>query len=130
MKQIKTLLLDVWENKVETIKVEDKLEVFYEKLNCRCIDIICLKIGEKTYAIVCDDEALLRDTILASIFDAKRKPMVAGSLLFFNDSNDGELMPLDADDIRTIKSRIKPCFSMTTGEWHPILQLKERDGWG
>lgn len=103
---MKTLLLDVFSEKVEVIDVEDDLQAFYDRLDCTCIDIVQRKIGRKWFDVMCDDEGLFRDPQKISAIDNYGRPMLVGSLMFFHNDGEGNLVGLSDEDIKYIKDRI------------------------
>lgn len=107
-KKLRTLLLDVWQNKVEELpEFEDGLQNFYDKLNCDLIEIVYLTIGGKEYVVVCDEEALLKEEVKISAIDNLGNAVVTGSLMFFNDTPNGEFGSLTDEDTANLKSRIQ-----------------------
>lgn len=110
-----TVLLNVYGEKpeelVQILDIEDKLEVFYDKLQCNCIDIVYRKIGGKMYSIICDDEGLFRESPRISAITTSGKPILVGNLLFTNDDGMGELTSLDEDDIINIYMHLGLAFS-------------------
>lgn len=102
MKKIRGILIDVDMDHPILIEVEDQLEKYYDILNCRCIDIVTRKIGDKYFDIICDDEALLKGDPILTAISRDKKSYLFGNLLIVNSDNDGNLRSLSKDDIDTI----------------------------
>ena len=101
---IKAILVDVQNETSRVVEFEDKLENFYELLQCECIDIVSRRIGRKTFDIVCDDEGLYTQPKISAIDDFGRT-MLVGNLLICK--HDGEnLASLSNDEIKYVKARI------------------------
>ena len=56
---MKFLLLDVKNEKVETVDIEPTLDEYYRLLDCRCIDIPSRIIGGRVFDIICDTRVFL-----------------------------------------------------------------------
>lgn len=105
---LKAFYLDVDNQKMNFVDVVDDLNVFYEKLNCSCIDIVVVTINGKNYDVVCDDEALFNEEVRPAIISQKDgRVLVWGNVLLFSlaDGN-GDLVGLDADRVCDIPSRL------------------------
>ena len=119
---MKTVLLNIYDEKVEIIDVKDDLDEFYEKLNCRLIDIVKRKIGNKWFSVMCDDEGLLIDAPKISAIDsAGRGVMFVGNLMFFHNDGKGRLVGLSDDDIAHIKKYIKRVYTLDYPAGYPML---------
>lgn len=103
---MKTILLNVIEEKVEAIDIEPELDAYYRTLDCSTIDIVERKIGRKRFDIMCDDEGLFRDPQKISAIDNLGRPMLVGNLMFFNNDGKGNLTELSDNDISYIMKRI------------------------
>lgn len=99
---MKTVLLNVENNEVKVIELEDKLEAYYENLNCNTIDIVERKIGGKLFDIVCDDEGLLKDDAKISAISDMGEAMLVGNLIFVH--NDGDIIHI-LSHIQTMYTR-------------------------
>lgn len=97
------LLLDVYDNKLKLVDVNG-LDDYYEKLQCRCIDIVRRKIGDVEVEIICDDEGLLIDKPKISGVSITGEPMLVGNLLVASGrvTDDGELTELTDEEIQLI----------------------------
>lgn len=79
---------------------KDDLHSFYSVLGCSSIEIPTRYIGGKPYALMCDEEAWLKDPLpllSASCLDARE--VLLGSILIFNVADkEGNLRGLNDDD--------------------------------
>ena len=103
-----------------TRKIEAELQSYYDLLDVSTIDIVTRKIGGKSYEIICDDEALLKDAPIVSMIDSKYRPMLFGNLFVVNYGGDGELASLTPADVR----RIKYCYAckIEPGKMRKVLK--------
>lgn len=80
-------------------KVAPELDNYYKLLDCRCIDIVSIRFNGKSYDVICDDEALLKQPPHRfSIISKEGHPMIAGNVLICN-SKDGYETALTAEDV-------------------------------
>ena len=102
------ILLDV-DSKKGTVKEidldEDKLEDFYEALNCSTIDIVQRMINDRPFDIVCDDEALLKSEPNPSAVRKDGKIMLFGNLFICNHYKE-HLTSLSKEDCKFILSNV------------------------
>ena len=103
------LLIDVKNSKVEAVEREDDFELqdYYDMLDCDYIDIVCRKIGERYYDIVCDDEGLLKAGCKVSAVDSEYCTMLVGNLFIRGLARDGEMTNLTIPDINYIAKKIR-----------------------
>ena len=107
---MKAFYLNVQKNKNgKLIEIEDNLETFYELIQCRCIDIVRRRIGNKPFEIICDDEGALVETPIISAIDSNGNIMLVGNLIVFSGdvTEDGELTELKSDEIEEIRNNIR-----------------------
>lgn len=104
MNNITGILLDVQKNCLSAVTVPDKLESYYELLNCDCIDIIVRKIDGRYFNIVCDDEARLKEhPILSAVSLTEERGDLYGSLFVVGQTDDdGNLTSLTDMDVEYI----------------------------
>lgn len=119
---MKGYFINVKEGFSEVVDVEDKLDVFYEKIGCSYIDIVSRKIGGVHYDIVCDEEGTFSERPIISAASISGEPMLVGNLLIFNHDGKGELSSLDDDDIKRIKQNIY--LAVTDNEVWQIVQAE------
>ena len=103
---MKTVFIDVLNQKVKTLDIENELEVFYELINCRTIDMTMRKIGGKPYVIICDDEGLLTDAPILSAVNHNLEPMLVGNLIIVNNGKNGDITGLTEEDIKSILNNL------------------------
>ena len=118
---MKTLLLNVKENYIKELDIKDDLEVFYDFIGCRCIDIVERKINRRTFDIIIDDEGLLKDDPKISAINGFGKPMLVGNLMFAHHDSNGNLKDLTDDDIKYIKHFIWQMSTTLHPDPYPIL---------
>ncbi len=106
----------------KVIDIEDKLEVFYELIGCRCIDILRRKIGNKYFDIIIDDEGLLKESYIISAVDTQFKPMLAGNLIVSKSDDEGKMIDLSEEDIKQILRHTKTYFTLSN-KVYPALQM-------
>lgn len=116
---IKGMLIDVQNETARVVEVEDKLDSYYELLQCDCIDIVERKVGRRTYSIVIDDEGLFRQPKISAISDLG-DVMLVGNLLIVR--RDGEsLASITNDDIKYLKGRIIEQSTRMYPKGYPML---------
>lgn len=103
---MKTMLIDVNKNKVQVLDIVDSLDVFYAKLDCRCIDIVTRKIGGVEFDIMCDDEGLFKSYPIPSACDDLGGIMFVGNIMLFHNDGKGNLTGLTDRDIEMLRSHI------------------------
>lgn len=80
---------------VRYTKATDELSTYYEMLDCSMIEMPRRKIGGLLYTIICDEEALLKDNPIPTVFDINGKPMIYGNVFFcLTDEAKGECCSL------------------------------------
>jgi len=99
------IYLDVKTGKTYISSMKNKLDIFYKKLHCDCITIVQRMIGGKEYAIVADDEGLLKPLNVISAFYKDGTPALVGSILIFNFDKKGNLK--NVEDIDNVYNHIK-----------------------
>lgn len=127
MKMLLTVHLDLEHNRVCVAKVADELEAFYQVLNVDMIELPIRSICGKEYAIMCDEEGLLKDNPIISCMNCSGPEYaICGNVMIFNEGEDGELESLTLADIDMIEKRIKlvPDERHPAGI-HPVLILDD-----
>ena len=99
---MKTILVDVNEQCMKPVDVADKLDEFYQLLNCDTIDITERNIGGQQFSVMCDDEGLLKDGARVSALNSGGEPALVGNLMFFHTDPNGNLVGLSEDECRHI----------------------------
>ena len=106
----------------KVIDIEDELDVFYELIGCRCIDIVQRKIGHKYFDVICDDEGALKDDPVVSAVDTQFRHMLVGNLIISKSDGEGNLIDLSEEDIKQILRHTKTYFTLGN-EMYPALQM-------
>lgn len=103
---MKAVLIDVEKCKVKTVDIKDDLDTYYNLLNCSCIDIVCRKIGENWYDIICDDEGLFKEEPIVSAF-LDNEPHLVGNILVVGKADcRGNLTSLSDEQINEITQNV------------------------
>ena len=120
---MKTFLIDVYNRAYGLAEVENELEAFYEKLDCRCINIVVRKVKGVEFDIMCDDEGLLREDRRPSAFVRDTlEPMLVGNLMFFHHDAEGNLTEISDDEMRLLRNSICwPCIGGDLANHYPAL---------
>lgn len=120
---MKVIFLDVEKQALpKVIEIEDNLDVFYELIGCRCVDIVERRIGHKYFSVICDDEGLFKDDVLVSAVDVQFHPMLVGNLIVANSDDEGNLTDLSDEDIKQIVRHTKTYFTLSH-KIYPALQM-------
>lgn len=101
-RKIKTILIDTNCSMPIIMEIEDKLDAYYEALNCTCFDITKRRIGGKYYNIMCDDEGWFVENPIPTVIDQTNHVEIVGNIMLFNDDGQGELTSLTKEDIDNI----------------------------
>lgn len=88
-----------WE---EVVFENDNLEEMYNLVDCRCLDVVQRKIGDKYYDIWLDDEGLLKGELVPNGVCLNAYEILMGNLLIVNVSKSGKSVSLELDDIANI----------------------------
>jgi len=105
-KMEKILGVAIVNGKASAVEIDDDLQSYYKLLEIDIIDIVTMSIGRKNYAIVCDDEGLLKDNPIVSGVGSGLDPRLVGNLFICN-SDGGDLTSLTPDDILSIGKRLR-----------------------
>lgn len=118
---MKVLFINVTDNTVKIMDITDNLDTYYNLINCRCIDIIERKIGNKYYDIVCDDEGLLKDNPKISALDPTGQPMLCGNLVIVRNDGKGNLIGLTNNDLANIWNELATIQTRKYTEPYTVL---------
>lgn len=69
---------------IKAVEIDKSLESYYKTLHCDLIEIPIYKFGGKNYAVICDEEGLLKQQPVISAIDKNGKPALVGSLFIVN----------------------------------------------
>ena len=94
------------ERNIREVEFVDTLENIYALLDVTCIDVAVRTIGNHRYDLVVDDEGLLKDGAIPSIFDSKQKPQLVGNVLIVNSNEEGDFTSLTEEQISDLKNHV------------------------
>lgn len=106
------------ETHIRNIDDTDKLNEYYRYLDCHCIDMVTINVDGYAYDVVCDDEALLRQPLVPSLYISEEH-VFFGNLAFVKIDEEGASVGLDREDmIRLLDfiERQQPSLYSWTGE--------------
>lgn len=86
------------ETHIRNIDDTDKLNEYYRYLDCHCIDMVTINVDGYAYDVVCDDEALLRQPLVPSLYISEEQ-VFFGNLAFVKIDEDGASVGLDREDM-------------------------------
>lgn len=104
--KIRGLLIDEKTGKISVTDVNDDFRALQQVIDADFFEIARRKIGDKTYAIVCDDEGLLKDRRITAINLGYSEDILVGSLFICNEFGP-ELASLLDVDINKITQSIR-----------------------
>lgn len=106
-KQIKGVFIDVENATASARTIEKSLDGYYKLLGCDTIDIVERLIDGRLFSIVCDDDALLKPSLLGAI-DKDGHPMLYGNLFVVKFDGVDDVMSLNDNEIDYILQHIVP----------------------
>lgn len=118
---MKTILIDVKNERASIIDCKPELDEYYRHLDCDCIDIVMRKIGGKWFDVMCDDEGLFKAEPKMSAINDLGEPMLVGNLMFFHNDGEGNLVGLDDEDIEHLKKHIMRMYTRRYPAGYPML---------
>lgn len=104
--KIRGLLIDEKTGAISVKDVDDDFRSLQQVIDADFFEIARRKIGNKTYAIVCDDEGRLKDRRITAINMGYSQDILVGSLFICNEMGP-ELVSLLDVDIRNIIQSIR-----------------------
>ena len=93
---------------LKEVDITPSLDEYYAAIGCDTVDFAVRDIEGRPYVFICDDVALLKDGIVATVIsksDTNRN--LVGNVLVFGCDNALEPIALTDDDIATIKKNFK-----------------------
>lgn len=76
------------------------LEDYYKLMEVDIIDIVTREIGGKFYDVICDDEGLLKENPIPTMFDDEKQPMIFGNIIIAGLADgEGNMTDLTDEDI-------------------------------
>ena len=112
--KIKGILVDVKSNIIDVCEIEKSLESYYKILNCNLIDIVSMKIGNKHFDIICDDEGLMKEDITISAIYDDFTPALVGNLFIVRHDGRGNERSLTSNDISMVLENVTALQSTKT----------------
>ena len=83
--KIRGILIDEKTGKVSIKEVDDDFRALQQVIDADFFEIARRKISNKTYAIICDDEGLLKDRRITAINLGYSEDILVGSLFICNE---------------------------------------------
>lgn len=121
---MKVIYLNVNANQPpQILEIEDRLQLYYDLIECDIIDIVERKIENRNFRIICDDEGLLRMPEKISAISSRGKIQFVGNLIICSDvvTKDGELVGLTDEEISYILARIKKLRTVSNPKGYYVL---------
>lgn len=120
------ILIDTEKGTAEAVFFQSNLQFYYKLLRVELIDIREFELEGKFFDAICDDEGLLKDKPVPSMFDRNGKPVLVGNLLICrNNPETGIEVELSNDDAKLIMSHIVGVESPDDGKkWKGIHGVK------
>ena len=103
---------------IKAVTIDKTLDSYYKTLHCDLIEIPSYQFGGKRYAVICDEEGLLRQRPVISAIDKNGKPALVGSLFIVKPG----LRSLTEDDIE----RLDKCVRQVQLLHQPTGELTRR----
>ena len=107
MKKVKVLTLEV-DHKIRAIiphvrfiDSDNTLEEMYRLIGCDLIDIAQVKVGGKFFDVYCDDEFLLKDNPVPTLF-IDNETVLCGNLIFTTRNDEGKAAKITNDDVKKL----------------------------
>lgn len=100
---MKAYWIDRETNMAKIVETNGKLDELYRMCHCDYIDIAVRYIDGIPLNFVVDDEGLLKDGAMFSVFDIHGEPQLAGSVVVFScDQDDDDLAGLGDNEIEAL----------------------------
>ena len=101
------ILIDVEKGTVEPVLFQSNLKFYYKLLRVELIDIREFELEGQFFDAICDDEGLLKEKPLPSMFDENGEPVLVGNLLICrNDPETGFEKELTNEDAQLIMRHV------------------------
>ncbi len=120
---MKVIYLNVNANQPpQVLEIEDRLQLYYDLIECDTIDIVERKIEDRNFRIICDDEGILKLPEISAI-SSQGKIRFVGNLIICSDvvTEDGELVGLTDEEVIYILARIKKLRTVSNPKGHYVL---------
>lgn len=87
-------------------EINNDIEAFHNVIDCRCIDIVERKVGDRYFDFIVDDEGLFRHNPMISALSRTGGPMLVGTLIITNSNEEGETTSLTEEDIEYLQQYV------------------------
>lgn len=121
MRTIKGFLVN--EDKAEMVEIEEKLQSYYDVLNCDCIDVAVREIDGKEFDIICDDEGLFKQDQIVTAVNEAMQPQLVGAILVVQHDGQGDFQSLTDGEVEIVSNRVVQYIDMAKGKIRPVLVL-------
>lgn len=121
MEKIKAYCVSVEKKSAEEVDIVPSLATYYELLACDCIDIVTRTVGGRTFDIICDDEALLKEPHHVSAVNHDMEPMLVGSLLFVHHDGEGNTTGITSDEAAFLGEYVRSLRTRNDPQGHPVV---------
>lgn len=98
-----TSVIDLYDNENR----KHRLEQFYHHLECDIIDMVTVWLDNKKYVFVVDDNGLLKQDPVITIF-RNGEPWLVGNVIITKPTPDGDLESLQPDDYEILEKALHP----------------------
>jgi len=112
--------------KIRTSKYHDSTSILrelYHYLKCDLIDITKIKIGDRYFDAIVDDEGLLKNDYVISLFE-NDKPRLVGNIILTKYSRQGNNKGLTEEEIKYIDEHQQKSYYTTTETVYKTNQFK------
>lgn len=99
--------IDTLDKTAGVVNTDGSLKDMYRFCHCDCIDITHVGIDGRRFAVIVDDEGLLRYDPVMSVFSSNAGPILFGSIMIMRDGEGGELAGIDEDDVDLIIGHLR-----------------------
>lgn len=97
--------------KASVVVIKNELEEYYRLLHCNYVENYRVTIGNKTFDIICDDEARLKKNTYPSVVSENTKIILRNNVLICNRGKNS-FTSLNDEDIELIKEQIRKAWTV------------------
>lgn len=98
------------------------LDLMYQLIGCSTVERLPVKIGDKTFTAWFDEEgkfsALNKPNAVMMDYDDKVHDWLAGTVLFFSENDEGDILPLTDQEAAYFLSKVTQYYIATIPDWH------------
>lgn len=120
---MKGFLVNVNEKTAGAVEFEAGLDNYYRLLDCDCIDIVTRTVDGREFDIICDDEALLKDSPVPSAIGKHGQAVLFGNLLIVHHDEEGNTVGLSDDDVKALTAATSIYLGLRYWLPYPMLHL-------